>query len=170
MVGKWRIFVLSAVCVAGLLVFAGFQAVELSESCQSRQTEIKAADSKLAQLKAFQEMHPDLEQYEMEMENRRKNADELLPDNMQAAELLPHLQQNALKAGLELQELLPAQAVKEKGLSALPLQVKVAGDYFGILDFVKSLERGKPFCQITAMELKQEKELSAVIKLQVYSL
>ena len=161
----------SALCVAILAVFAGIQAVELGEHYESQQKGLLKINGRLAQLKAIQAQHPDLEVYEMEVESQRKHVDALLPDKLETGALLPKLQQNALKSGLKLRELLPGERVQEQGARALPLQIKVAGDYFGLLDFVKSLEKAAPFCRITAMEMEQKgNELEAMLQVNVYSL
>lgn len=171
MVEKWRIFIASVVCVSAMLVLVGFQALELGEHCDGQQARLQEINSRIEKLKALQEQHPDLEAYEMEVENQKKHVDNLLPDKMDVAALLPRLQQNALKSGLELRELLPGEGIQEKGAKALPLQIRVAGDYFGLLDFVKSLERGTPFCRIIAMEMEQKDNiLEAMLKVNVYSL
>ena len=97
----------SALCVAILAVFAGIQAVELGEHYESQQKGLLEINGRLAQLKAIQAQHPDLEVYEMEVESQRKHVDALLPDKLETGALLPKLQQNALKSGLKLRELLP---------------------------------------------------------------
>lgn len=161
----------SAGCVAILLAFAMIQAVELREHCHSQEARIQESRARLEQLRSLQEQHPDLEAYEMEIESRRQQVDALLPDKLETAALLPKLQQNALKSGLELRELLPGEQVQEQGARALPLQIRVAGDYFGLVDFVKSLEKGSPFCRITAMEMEQKgNELEAMLQVNAYSL
>lgn len=171
MLVKWRGFVASAICATALLLFVGVQALELGEYYGSQQIRMQQANIRLDKLQALQEQHPDLEAYQMEVENQRKHVDELLPDRLEVAALLPRLQQCALKSGLELRELLPGEAVKEQGMRALPLQIRVAGDYFGLLDFVKSLEKGTPFCRIKAMEMEQkDNTLEVMLQANVYSL
>ena len=168
---KWRIFVVSAVCVAILAAFAGIQAMELGEYRESQLARLQESHARLEQLKSLQEQHPDLEAYEMEMESQRKQVDELLPDRLEAAALLPKLQQAALRSGLELRELLPGEEAQEQGARALPMQIRVAGDYFGLLAFVKSLEGAAPFCRIKAMEMEQKgNALEAMLQVNIYSL
>lgn len=170
MPAKWKIFIASVICVLGLLLFASFQAVELGQYYKNQQNRLQAAQARFQVLQIFQEQHPDLEAYQMEIENQRKHVDQLLPDRIEASALMPRLQQYALKSGLELRELLPGEAVN-MGTRALPLQIRLAGNYFGLLDFIKSLENGTPYCQITAMELEQKDNLlTAMLQVHVYSL
>lgn len=171
MLETWRIFMVSAVCVAILAGFAGIQAVELGEHYESQQNRLLETNARLEKLRAIQAQYPDLEVYEMEVESQRKHVDALLPDKLETGALLPKLQQNALKARLEIRELMPGERGQQQGARALPLQIKVAGDYFGMLDFVKSLEKTAPFCRIIAMEMEQkDNELEAMLQVNVYSL
>ncbi len=171
MPAKWKIFIASVICVLGLLLFVSFQAVELGQYYKNQQNRLQAAQARFQVLQIFQEQHPDLEAYQMEIENQRKHVDQLLPDRIEASALMPRLQQYALKSGLELRELLPGEAVNMQGTRALPLQIRLAGNYFGLLDFIKSLEKGSPYCQITAMELEQKDNLlTAMLQVHVYSL
>lgn len=168
---KWKIFIASLICVLGLLIFASFQALELGQYCQEQQNRLQAARARFQVLQILQEQHPDLEAYQIEIENQRKHVDQLLPDRIEASALMPRLQQYALKSGVELRELLPGEASKEQGTRALPLQIRLAGDYFGLLDFIKSVEKGTPYCQITSMELEQKDNiLTAMLQVHVYSL
>lgn len=171
MLVKWRIFVVSAVCLGAMVLGVCFQALELREHYLDRQERLQEQGSRLSRLKELQEQHPDLERYQMEIEAQRKRTDQLLPDAMNMAGLLPQLQKNILKSGLELRELLPGEIARENGVSAQPLQVKVEGDYFGLLEFIRAMENGAPLCQVSAMELQQKGNvLSAKLQLNVFSL
>lgn len=161
----------SVVCAAGLLVFIGAQALELGQHYKSRQARLIEADARFQELEILQKQHPDLETYQMEIENQRRYVDQLLPDRIESSALMARLQQYALKSGLELRELLPGETAKNQAATTLPLQIRVAGDYFGLLDFIKSLENGTPYCRITAMELEQKNDiLTAMLQVNVYSL
>ncbi len=161
----------SAICVAVLLILTGIQAVALKDHWESQQVRLQEANARFEKLRSLQDKHPDLEAYEMEVEAQRRQVDNLLPEKMEVAALLPRLQQNALKSGLELRELLPGEMIQEQGAKALPLQIRVAGDYFGLLNFVKLLEKGTPFSRITDMEMEQKDNiLEAMLTVNVYSL
>ena len=148
-----------------------WQAFEMREHYVQQQDRLQEYNGRLSRLKALQEQHPDLEMYQMEIEAQRKRTDQLLPDAMNMAGLLPQLQKNILRSGLEMKELLPGEIVKENGVSAQPLQVKVEGNYFGMLEFIRTMENGAPLCQVSAMDLQQKGNvLSAKLQFKVFSL
>lgn len=170
MLRAWRIFIASTISLAFLLGMGIWYGHQQLEAYQEQRQAIEKATTRVAALNQLQMDHTNLEVYQMEVAKQRQMAEKLLPRNIQMAELLAYVQQTARNSGLELQELMPMDSKPLGKLQIQPVKVKLQGDYFHLLDFLRQLDKGAPLVHIGNMELKQQPEgLSSKFTLNFYA-
>lgn len=170
MLRAWRIFIASTISLAFLLGMGIWYGHQQLEAYQEQRQAIEKATTRVAALNQLQMDHTNLEVYQMEVVKQRQIAEKLLPRNIQMAELLAYVQQTARNSELELQELMPMDSKPLGKLQIQPVKVRLQGDYFHLLDFLRQLDKGAPLVQIGNMELKQQPEgLSSKFTLNFYA-
>ena len=159
MLRAWRIFMASTIFLAFLLGMGIWYGHQQMEAYQEQRQAIEKATTRVAALNQLQMDHTNLEVYQMEVAKQR-----------QMAELLAYVQQTARNSGLELQELMPMDSKPLGKLQIQPVKVRLQGDYFPLLEFLRQLDKGAPLVQIGNMELKQQPEgLSSKFTLNFYA-
>lgn len=170
MLRAWRIFMASTIFLAFLLGMGIWYGYQQMEAYQEQRQAIEKATTRVAALNQLQMDHTNLEVYQMEVAKQRQMAEKLLPRNIQMAELLAYVQQTARNSGLELQELMPMDSKPLGKLQIQPVKVRLQGEYFPLLEFLRQLDKGTPLVQIGNMELKQQPEgLSSKFTLNFYA-
>ena len=170
MLRAWRIFIASTIFLAFLLGMGIWYGYQQLEAYQEQRQAIEKATTRVAALNQLQMEHANLEVYQMEVAKQRQMAEKLLPRNIQMAELLAYVQQTARNSGLVLQELMPMDSKPLGKLQIQPVKVRLQGDYFHLLDFLRQMDKGAPLVQIGNMELKQQPEgLSSKFTLNFYA-
>lgn len=165
----WKIFVLSGVCVAGIWLCMLVQSVSLTQDMQERQLRLQELQNISSELQDLQAEHGNLEAYQLEIANRKAMSARLLPEHMDTAELLNYLKQSADISGMKLVELVPGEAEQEKDMAVLPLRLKLSGDYFALLVYLRRLQTGSRFVQIESMELAQKDCLECQLGIRVFA-
>ena len=170
MLRAWRIFIASTIFLAFLLGMGIWYGHQQMEAYQEQRQAIEKATTRVAALNQLQMDHTNLEVYQMEVAKQRQMAEKLLPRNIQMAELLAYVQQTARNSGLELQELMPMDSKPLGKLQIQHVKVRLQGDYFPLLEFLRQLDKGAPLVKIGNMELKQQPEgLSSKFTLNFYA-
>ena len=137
-----------------LCIFYFFVHAPLQEKCrENEEAALQLREEKVA-VQNFQNAHLDQVAYKEELAERLARADKALPAHLSQGEFLNRLQADAFGAGLKLEEALPRerQAVEEHCV-ALPVQLKVAGDYFELLDFLQRLRKEERFYQLKQIKV-----------------
>ena len=79
-----------------------------------------------------------------------------LPARMGQGDFLALLEREAQHEKLMLAAVAPGQIEEEGGVSRLPLDVELDGDYFHLLAFLKDLEKSERFVRMESTEIKSE--------------
>ena len=75
---------------------------------------------------------------------------------MGQGDFLALLEREAQHEKLTLIAVAPGQIEEEGGVSRLPLDVELDGDYFHLLAFLKDLEKSERFVRMESTEIKSE--------------
>ena len=149
---------LKLITAAGVLILGAFYFfvhLPLQDKCRANEAQASQLREERIAVQNFQNAHLNQEEYRQELAERLERADKALPSHLGQGEFLSRLQADALGTGLQLEEALPRerQAVEEHCV-ALPVQFKVAGDYFQLLDFLQRLRGEDRFYQVRQMKVK----------------
>ena len=107
--------------------------ISLRQQCTILRQEIKISEN-------FARMHPDAEQYQTELEAKKSQVDKLLPDSVDIGDFLLKTEKIADNAGIKLLSVRPGSILQKQDYCEIPVEIKVAGDYFHILDFYRQLQ------------------------------
>ena len=102
----------------------------------------------------FQNAHLDEQEYKKELTERLERAEKALPPHLGQGEFLGRIQQAALGTGLNLEQASPQERQQVEECVALPVQLRVAGDYFQLLDFLQRLRGDERFYQLRQLKVK----------------
>nr|WP_255319476.1 type 4a pilus biogenesis protein PilO [Dendrosporobacter quercicolus] len=120
-------------------------------------------------IEAFAGAHPDISQYEQELNAKLATVNLLLPDQPKISEFIVTVEQAARASGLELQQIKPLQPVKKTGYREIPLELTVQGTYFPTLDFLKKLEGLERFNSVVNMTVQaQTDQLTSDLRINIY--
>ena len=149
---------LKLILAAGALLLCAFYFfvhLPLQEKCRENEGQALQLREERIAVQNFQNAHLNQEEYQQELTERLKRANKALPPAMRQGDFLSRLQAEALGTGLELEEALPRerQTVEERCV-ALPVQFKVAGNYFQLLDFLQRLRGEERFYQLRQLKVK----------------
>lgn len=137
----------------GLAGWTGMSCFEKITACETEAAKLQKQNEKL---RALEEEHPNLEQYQMEVEADAAKMTKLLPDEMENASLLAAVKKAADKSGMEVKELSPSEISEEDDLAQIVMDVHLQGDYFMLVDFMRNLQQDGRLLQIASMDLLQK--------------
>lgn len=149
---------LKLITAAGVLILGAFYFfvhLPLQDKCRANEAQASQLREERIAVQNFQNAHLNQEEYRQELAERLERADKALPSHLGQGEFLSRLQADALGTGLQLEEALPKERQAVEGhCVALPVQFKVAGDYFQLLDFLQRLRGEERFYQLRQMKVK----------------
>lgn len=120
-------------------------------------------------IEAFAGAHPDIGQYEQELNAALATVNQLLPDQPKISEFIVAVEQAARASGLELQQIKPLQPVQKAGYREIPLELTVQGTYFPTLNFLKKLEGLERFNSVVSMTVRaQPDHLTSDLRIMIY--
>ena len=149
---------LKLILAAGALLLCAFYFfvhLPLQEQCRENEGQALQLREERIAVQNFQNAHLKQEEYQQELIERLERADKALPPHLNQGEFLSRLQAEALGTGLEREEALPRERqTVEEHCVALPVQFKVAGNYFQLLDFLQRLRGEERFYQLRQLKVK----------------
>lgn len=84
---------------------------------------------------------------------------EQLPESMEQGRFLSLLQQEALRHGVVLTEVMPGSARSTERFAELAVETEICGSYFQVLDFLEAMEQSGRFLRIENTKVKSENGL-----------
>nr|WP_173812524.1 type 4a pilus biogenesis protein PilO [Dendrosporobacter quercicolus]NSL46693.1 type 4a pilus biogenesis protein PilO [Dendrosporobacter quercicolus DSM 1736]SDL60571.1 type IV pilus assembly protein PilO [Dendrosporobacter quercicolus] len=130
---------------------------------------LQSEQRRVGVIEAFAGAHPDISQYEQELNAKLATVNLLLPDQPKISEFIVTVEQAARASGLELQQIKPLQPVKKTGYREIPLELTVQGTYFPTLDFLKKLEGLERFNSVVNMTVQaQTDQLTSDLRINIY--
>lgn len=143
--------------VAAIYLFYAFIFVPQSSQIEQLSTQCQQEQQKVKQVEAFQDEHPDMEQYLHELDNKKMMADAMLPDDADMRGFLVQGETSARVGKLPLLTVKFEKVANMKGYREIPVDMGVAGDYFQTLNFIKSMEESTRFNSIKKIVMKMDK-------------
>ena len=150
---------LSAIfALALLLCTAFFQLCFLPQRAEIARLEEEAAKEKdaLVAVQNFMNAHGDGAERAKARAARSAALEKRLPARMGQGDFLALLEREAQHEKLTLAAVASGQIEEEGGVSRLPLDVELDGDYFHLLAFLKDLEKSERFVRMESTEIKSE--------------
>lgn len=87
---------------------------------------------------------------------RRAALEKRLPERMGQGDFIALLEREAAHEKLTLASVVPGQAEAAAGVSRLPLDVEMDGDYFHLLAFLKAMEKSERFVRMENVEIQSD--------------
>lgn len=144
------------VAAGGIFLLAFYFCVHLplQELCGEKRSQEEKLQKEVLIVQNFYNAHLDEEEYRKELEERLERAEKALPLHLGQGEFLGCIQKVALGTGLRLEQAIPKEQETEEDCVALPVHIKVAGNYFQLLDFLHRLRDEERFYQLKQMKVK----------------
>lgn len=150
---------LSAIFALALFLCAAFfQLCFLPQRAELARLEEEAAKEQeaLVTVQNFMNAHGDGAERAKVRAARSAALEKRLPARMGQGDFLSLLEREAQHEKLTLAAVAPGQIEEEGGVSRLPLDVELDGDYFHLLSFLKDLEKSERFVRMESTEIKSE--------------
>lgn len=152
--GKEKLQMTLAAGALLLLIFYFFVHLPLQELCEERSSKAISLHQEVMAVQNFQNAHLDEQAYKQELMERLERAEKALPPHLGQGEFLGRIQRAALGTGLRLEEALPQERQQVEDCLALPVQLRVAGNYFQLLDFLQRLRLEERFYQLRQLKVR----------------
>jgi len=123
---------------------------------EDNQALIKEKDQVEA-LRSFAASHENLEEFQQTITKEYELVQSLLPDNADIGCFMGEVEEFAEKNAVEIVEFKPKVKNKpknQKNTEETPIEIKLRGDYYAIMAFVRDLQQGKRAVQFSEMKLK----------------
>lgn len=112
----------------------------MAQQAQQLQTEAAAVQAK--------QNSADFRALTQKLEETKRQTDKALPEDLAQGKFLTTLQQKANAHHLLLQKIAPGKASQSDDLQMLPIQLRLSGSYFSLLDFLRDLREEDRYVQI----------------------
>lgn len=117
---------------------------------------LAAEKSKLAAIDFFLTAHPNVAEYEQEINGKLMAVNRKLPDDAALGEFIQMIEVAAVKANVIILEIKPQKDIHEDVYTELPLKLSVKGDYWQTLLFYRQLEMLDRFNCVKKFSVKAE--------------
>ncbi len=101
-----------------------------------------------------------------------KTFDAAIPENVQLGEFLESVDRLAQEAGVEDKNVTPAEAIIQKDIGCLPIQIRFTGRFASVYTFLEKVERLPRVARVQQLELSADDEtpelLISTMTLHVY--
>lgn len=143
--------------VAAIYLFYTFIFVPQSAQIEQLSTQCQQEQQKVSLIEAFQKAHPDMDQFLKQLDQEKIMADTKLPDDTDMRGFLVQGETAAKEANLPLLSVKYEKVVNQKGYREIPVNMKITGDYFKTLNFIKNMEQSPRFNSIKKIVMKMDK-------------
>lgn len=133
-------------------------------------TDLQMTKQKIQVLEGFLTQHPDLNQYEKELQDKSDLVNSKLPADKDISSFIIQVEESAKKSNVSLNRIKPLGEENKENYRNIKVEVEIVGDYFQTLEFLKSLEQLQRFNTVTDMSVQAKDEiLDSKLSLLVYS-
>lgn len=167
---KHKVFVFCTFYIA--VVFLFMAAIWSPQQLQiaALRTDLAAARQAVGVIENYGLAHPDGAQHLAELDKIMLPINQLLPNDPDIGGFLVQVEQISHSSGVQLEQVVPNQAVPKNGYREIPVAMTIKGNYFQILDFLQRLEGTQRFSSAAAMALQAKSGLiEGKITVQVYA-
>ena len=133
-------------------------------------TDLQMTKQKVQVLEGFLAQHPDLKQYEKELQDKTDLVNSKLPADKDISSFIMQVEDSAKKTNLKLNRVKPIGEENKENYRGIKVELDITGDYFQTLEFLKKLEQLQRFNTVTDMSVQAKDEiLNSNLSLLVYS-
>lgn len=134
----------------------------------SLSTELQDEKRRVAEIEAFALIHPNQDEYLVEVRNKLDSANRLLPSNLEISDYLLLIDRTAKDCSIYLKSIKPSAYINKNGYREIPIEILIQGDYFQTLNFLEKLESIPRFSTVTTISTQShnnilESKLSVII-------
>lgn len=117
-------------------------------------TQYQDEQQQVAVVEAFVKSHPHPEGYLLELDNKIKIVDKLLPDQPEVGNFLLQMEQLAKDCDVQLVYLKPGKVSNRQGYRETAVEIAIRGNYAGIMNFLHKTEDGTRFISIANISMQ----------------
>ena len=133
-------------------------------------TDLQMIKQKVQVLEGFLAQHPDLKQYEKELQDKTDLVNSKLPADKDISSFIMQVEDSAKKTNVKLNRVKPIGEENKENYRGIKVELDITGDYFQTLEFLKKLEQLQRFNTVTDMSVQAKDEiLNSKLSLLVYS-
>ena len=133
-------------------------------------TDLQMTKQKVQVLEGFLVQHPDLKQYEKELQDKTDLVNSKLPADKDISSFIMQIEDSAKKTNVKLNRVKPIGEENKENYRGIKGELDITGDYFQTLEFLKKLEQLQRFNTVTDMSVQAKDEiLNSKLSLLVYS-
>lgn len=133
-------------------------------------TDLQMTKQKVQVLEGFLVQHPDLKQYEKELQDKTDLVNSKLPADKDISSFIMQVEDSAKKTNVKLNRVKPIGEENKENYRGIKVELDITGDYFQTLEFLKKLEQLQRFNTVTDMSVQAKDEiLNSKLSLLVYS-
>ena len=164
------LFITSLLLIGTAFFIVVYQEQREELLAKSQQIEIQRAT--LLSVQNFMNAHLDMNAYKQDLVMQQKIVNDLLPEHMEQGTWLEILQAKAFAHKVQINGILPGQAMKNDALYVQPVKMKISCTYFQLVDFLKALEETERFLGAKKLHIRgnDEGKLSCEVDMQIYSM
>ena len=123
---------------------------------------------RVSEIEAFALIHPNQDEYLVEVRNKLDSANRLLPSNLEISDYLLLIDRTAKDCSIYLKSIKPSAYINKNGYREIPIEILIQGDYFQTLNFLEKLESIPRFSTVTTISTQShnnilESKLSVII-------
>ena len=107
--------------------------IELNHQLSLQEQQIKVVES-------FIDKHPDITAYDKELSAKLNKIDKMMPENPDVSGFIDEISKLADKSSVKITNISPGKFVDKSNYRELAIELKISGDYFSILNFLKELD------------------------------
>ena len=161
-------FVLSLAIVG--MVFYTYVYQSQQQCLAQLNTDLQMTKQKVQVLEGFLAQHPDLKQYEKELQDKTDLVNSKLPADKDISSFIMQVEDSAKKTNVKLNRVKPIGEENKENYRGIKVELDITGDYFQTLEFLKKLEQLQRFNTVTDMSVQAKDEiLNSKLSLLVYS-
>ena len=133
-------------------------------------TDLQMTKQKVQVLEGFLAQHPDLKQYEKELQDKTDLVNSKLPADKDISSFIMQVEDSAKKTNVKLNRVKPIGEENKENYRGIKVELDITGDYFQTLEFLKKLEQLQRFNTVTDVSVQAKDEiLNSKLSLLVYS-
>ncbi|MBP2631113.1 MAG: Pilus assembly protein PilO [Firmicutes bacterium] len=127
-------------------------------------------DNKIELVEKFAVSHPDINEYDHEIQVNLDNVNKKIPDKYDISNFLAQIKQISQVTNVELLHVKPRSPVSKDNYTCMLVDVEVKGDYFQTINFLKKLKEVERFNSVNKMLMQSSNEfLKTKLEINIYS-
>lgn len=132
--------------------------------------EMRKMDLEERALAKFKKRYPDVEEAEEEQEERERLARRVMPREAGMGAFFSLLEGEAEKCKVRMEGITPLAPERKDGVYIQGIRVRIAADYFALLDYLRAITEGERIAHVRRAEIKaQGSILACELELEIYS-